>query len=259
MNSAVSMVMELDDHACVAVKHNNPCGVALGRSALEAFSRAYECDTVSIFGGVVAFNCQVDEDCARALKELFLEVVVAPSFTEGAVDVLSAKKNLRIMEMADMKEGSSSKVEVKSILGGYLLQTVDCSRENAGDLKLVTSRKPSDREIDDALSALRIVKHVKSNGIVLFKDGQMTGVGSGQTSRIWALQNAVERSSLELEGSVMASDGFFPFADCIELAAKHGIRTVIHPGGSMKDEEIRLRAEEIGISLIVTGMRHFKH
>jgi phosphoribosylaminoimidazolecarboxamide formyltransferase / IMP cyclohydrolase len=259
MNSAVSMVMELDDHACVAVKHNNPCGVALGRSALEAFQRAYECDRVSIFGGVVAFNCEVDEECAKALKELFLEVVIAPSFTEEAVSVLSAKKNLRIMEMAGMNEGSSSKVEIKSILGGYLLQTVDMARESVADLKLATSRRLSDRELDDALSAVRIVKHVKSNGIVLFRDGQMTGVGSGQTSRIWALQNAVERSTLGLEGSVMASDGFFPFADCIELAAKHGIMTVVHPGGSMKDEEIRLRAEELGISLIVTGMRHFKH
>lgn len=258
LNAAVEMVRDFETPAVVAVKHNNPCGIGTATDLMGAYTRAYEADPQSIFGGIVAANRVVDADTATKMNEIFLEIVVAPDFTKAALEILMQKKNIRLMKLDIRKVDANVKpaYEVKKIGGGVLIQDAD---EVFGEPKVVTDRIPTDSEMVELINAMKIVKHVKSNAIVLFKEGQMIGVGAGQTSRIWAVENAIDRSLVDTKGAVMASDAFFPFPDCVEMAAKAGVTAIIHPGGSNNDQASIDMANKYGIAMVTTGARHFKH
>ncbi len=265
LNAALQIVSEFHDGAAVIIKHNNPCGVASSKGSLaSAYLNAYACDKTSAFGGVVGFNRVVTMDVAEALSRIFLEAVIAPGFDKDALELLSAKKNLRVIETGkndafDSGVGSCC-FDVKKVSGGFLLQTPD--RGSAADLKTVTKRGPNDAELEDLLFAWNVARHVKSNAIVLAR-GQMTiGIGAGQMSRIDSTRIAVMKAAdagLDVKGAVMASDAFFPFKDNIEMAGKHGITAVIQPGGSIKDEEVARSADQYGMAMVFTGIRHFRH
>ncbi|MEX2105206.1 MAG: bifunctional phosphoribosylaminoimidazolecarboxamide formyltransferase/IMP cyclohydrolase, partial [Bacilli bacterium] len=249
---------EFTEPCVVAVKHMNPCGVGVGSSLAEAYQKAYEADPVSIFGGIVATNQIVDEQTAIKMKEIFLEIILAPSFTEGALDILMQKKNLRLLELGnDMNR--SERWAVKTVEGGMLLQEIDRGTVLPADLKVVTERQPSEDELKQLLFAWRVVKHVKSNAIVLAKDNQTIGVGAGQMNRVGSAKIAIEQAAELAKGSVLASDAFFPMADTVEEAAKAGITAIIQPGGSIRDEESIKEANKHGIAMVFTGLRHFKH
>jgi len=241
------------------VKHNNPCGVAVAENVKQAYTLALETDPKSAFGGIVAFNKEVDEDTAKELTKLFLEVVVAPSFSDSALEVLKTKKNLRVVKVKNFDKKLEGK-DIKRISGGYLLQD-----RNLGlytELKVVTDRQPTEKELEDLIFALKVVKHVKSNAVVIAKDKRTVGIGVGQTSRVDSLETAIKKAkefNLPLEGSVLASEAFFPFRDSIDTAAKEGIKAVIQPGGSIRDQEVIDACNEHGIAMIFTNMRHFKH
>lgn len=264
IDAAVDIVKDFKSCACVAVKHGTPCGVAVGENGQKAYLAAYSCDTESIFGGVVAFNVAVDASCAKELTKTFLEIVVAPDFTSEALEELRKKKNLRIIktclasiEAIEIKD--KWPLEIRGALGSYLVQQSDDKIETQEELSLVTSHKASPQEMEDILNGLIVCKHIRSNGIVIFKEGKMIGIGAGYTSRVRALKAACENSLFPVDGGVMVSDGFFPFPDSIEYAASKGIMAVVHPGGSLKDDSVTESAEKLGISLFVTGTRHFKH
>jgi phosphoribosylaminoimidazolecarboxamide formyltransferase/IMP cyclohydrolase len=255
-DSAVKLVSEIPETACAIIKHTNPCGVAVGKTTYEAYKRALEGDPVSAFGGIVAFNDTVDADTAAELTKIFLEIVIAPSFTPEALQILSKKKNLRVI----LFQGRSIFKDVKKISGGYLLQEEDT--ELYKELKVVTKREPTERELQDLLFAWRVVKHVKSNAIVIAKDKQVLGVGMGLTSRVDALKLAISKAKefgKDLKGAVVASDAFFPFRDSIDIAAAEGITAFIQPGGSIRDKEVIEACDEHGAAMVFTGMRHFKH
>jgi len=256
-DAAWQLVCDFDELACAIIKHTNPAGAAFGKSAEEAYRRALACDPVSAFGGIVAFNRTVDEAAARAIVEIFVEVVVAPDFEDAALEVLKTKKNLRVLRAgaAKLPEG----LEYKQISGGMLVQTRDTHRLKREDLKLVTKRSPSENEIDDLLFAWVVSKHTKSNAIVYARDGQTVGVGAGQMSRVDSVKIGAMRAQLPVKGSVLASDAFFPFRDGLDEAAKHGIIAVIQPGGSVRDEEVIAAANEHDLAMVFTGIRHFKH
>jgi IMP cyclohydrolase (EC 3.5.4.10)/phosphoribosylaminoimidazolecarboxamide formyltransferase (EC 2.1.2.3) len=259
VDSAVLLVKEFEEPACVIVKHNNPCGVAVAENIKQAYTLALETDPKSAFGGIVAFNKEVDEDTAKELTKLFLEVVVAPSFSDSALEVLKTKKNLRVVKVKNFDKKLEGK-DIKRISGGYLLQD-----RNLGlytELKVVTERQPTEKELEDLIFALKVVKHVKSNAVVIAKDKRTVGIGVGQTSRVDSLETAIKKAkefNLPLEGSVLASEAFFPFRDSIDTAAKEGIKAVIQPGGSIRDQEVIDACNEHGIAMIFTNMRHFKH
>ena len=259
VDSAVLLVKEFEEPACVIVKHNNPCGVAVAENVKQAYTLALETDPKSAFGGIVAFNKEVDEDTAKELTKLFLEVVVAPSFSDSALEVLKTKKNLRVVKVKNFDKKLEGK-DIKRISGGYLLQD-----RNLGlytELKVVTDRQPTEKELEDLIFALKVVKHVKSNAVVIAKDKRTVGIGVGQTSRVDSLETAIKKAkefNLPLEGSVLASEAFFPFRDSIDTAAKEGIKAVIQPGGSIRDQEVIDACNEHGIAMIFTNMRHFKH
>jgi len=259
VDSAVLLVKEFEEPACVIVKHNNPCGVAVAENIKQAYTFALETDPKSAFGGIVAFNKEVDEDTAKELTKLFLEVVVAPSFSDSALEVLKTKKNLRVVKVKNFDKKLEGK-DIKRISGGYLLQD-----RNLGlytELKVVTDRQPTEKELEDLIFALKVVKHVKSNAVVIAKDKRTVGIGVGQTSRVDSLETAIKKAkefNLPLEGSVLASEAFFPFRDSIDTAAKEGIKAVIQPGGSIRDQEVIDACNEHGIAMIFTNMRHFKH
>jgi len=259
VDSAVLLVKEFEEPACVIVKHNNPCGVAVAENVKQAYTLALETDPKSAFGGIVAFNKEVDEDTAKELTKLFLEVVVAPSFSDSALEVLKTKKNLRVVKVKNFDKKLEGK-DIKRISGGYLLQD-----RNLGlytELKVVTERQPTEKELEDLIFALKVVKHVKSNAVVIAKDKRTVGIGVGQTSRVDSLETAIKKAkefNLPLEGSVLASEAFFPFRDSIDTAAKEGIKAVIQPGGSIRDQEVIDACNEHGIAMIFTNMRHFKH
>ncbi|AEJ20526.1 bifunctional phosphoribosylaminoimidazolecarboxamide formyltransferase/inosine monophosphate cyclohydrolase [Gracilinema caldarium] len=244
--------------ACVAVKHNTPCGVALGSTLLEAYEKAYACDPVSIFGGIVACTSTVDAATAQRLAELFLEIVVAPDFTSEALEIFRAKKNLRVMRATLPPQ---DRMECISVDGGLLVQ----SRDNRliEKWEVVTQKAPDPSDIDDMLFGMRVVTYVKSNAIVVVKDGSALGIGGGQTNRIWAASQALERAATVTgpadRARVLASDAFFPFADVVEAAAAAGITTIIQPGGSIRDKESIEAADRLGIAMVFTGCRHFKH
>ncbi|MCA1950279.1 MAG: bifunctional phosphoribosylaminoimidazolecarboxamide formyltransferase/inosine monophosphate cyclohydrolase [Treponema sp.] len=244
--------------ACVAVKHNTPCGVAYGSTILEAYEKAYACDPVSIFGGIVACTAPVDGATAEKLAELFLEIVVAPDFTAEALEIFKAKKNLRVMKAPLAPQ---DRVECISVDGGLLVQSRDMRLIEKWEV--VTKKAPDPADLDDMLFGMRVVTFVKSNAIVVVKDGSALGIGGGQTNRIWAAQQALDRAAAATgtgpRARVLASDAFFPFADVVEAAAAAGITTIIQPGGSIRDKESIEAADRLGIAMVFTGSRHFKH
>ena len=249
--------------ACVIVKHANPCGVALGDSQLEAYDRAFRTDPTSAFGGIIAFNRPLDKATASAIIDRqFVEVIIAPGIEQAALPVLATKKNVRVLECANWTDEPAATLDFKRVNGGLLVQDRDMGKITEQELKVVTQRAPTARELKDLLFAWRIGKFVKSNAIVYCKDSMTIGVGAGQMSRVYSARVAALKAAdegLEVKGSVMASDAFFPFRDGIDQAAEAGIVAVIEPGGSMRDDEVIAAADEHDIAMVFTGMRHFRH
>jgi len=254
--AAWQLVCDFEETACAIIKHTNPAGVGLGHSPAEAYQKALATDPVSAFGGIVAFNCTVDAAAAQEATKIFTEVVIAPDYDPEALEVLRTKKNLRVIRMAMRRDEG---IEFKQIGGGMLVQTADDHKLDAEQLKVVTTRKPSDEEIRALLFAWTVCKHTKSNAIVYARDEQTVGVGAGQMSRVDSVKIGAMRAQLPVTGSVLASDAFFPFRDGIDEAAKHGITAVIQPGGSVRDDEVIAAANEHGLAMVFTGVRHFKH
>ncbi len=256
-DSAVRLVLEFPNQTvCAIIKHNNPCGVAVAGSVREAFLRAKESDPVSAFGGIVAFNDKVDTQTAKELTSMFLEVVIAPDYEEGALMELSKKKNLRVLRFY----GLQNSFDVKKVSGGYLLQDEDTVLYER--LEVVTKKEPTAEEMDDLIFAYKVVKHTKSNAVVIAKDGRTLGIGSGNVSRVDSLKCAINKAKefgFDLKGAVVASEAFFPFRDSIDIMAKEGISAVIQPGGSIRDKEVIEACNEHGIAMVFTGLRHFKH
>jgi len=263
-NGAIELLKEFDEPTIVASKHANPCGVGSGIDILEAYKKAYKADPVSIFGGIIASNREINDNVAEEINKIFVEIVAAPSFSNNALEILKSKKNIRLIEIKNIDKKSNRSYDLKKIGGGLLIQDKDEVLLNKKDVVVVTKRKPNEEEMEDLIFAWKVVKHAKSNGIAISKDKQTIGVGPGQVSRIWACKQAIEHSEEHLgkkilSGSVLASDAFFPFKDSIEAAAKAGIKAVIQPGGSIRDEEVIKACNEAGIAMIFTGIRHFKH
>ncbi len=259
LNAALELVKEFPEAAAVIIKHTNPCGTALGESLAMAYERAFQADPVSAFGGIVGLNREVDLETAQKMTETFLEAVIAPSFTKEALAVLTNKANIRLLETGVFTSEDVSRFDVKKVHGGILLQDIDGGKLSAADLKVVTKRKPTDEELTELLFSWRVVKHVKSNGIVVSKNHQTLGVGAGQMNRVGAAQIALTQGGQECRGAVLASDAFFPFRDTVDQAGQAGITAIIQPGGSLKDEESILAADEHNIAMVFTGIRHFKH
>ncbi len=255
--AAWQLVCDFEQIACAIIKHTNPAGVGLGETAAEAYKKALATDPVSAFGGIVAFNRPVDAAAAEEVTKIFTEVVIAPDYETAALDVLRAKKNLRVIRMSDMEQPAG--VELKQIGGGMLVQTRDDHKLNPAELNVVTTRQATDEEIRALLFAWIVCKHTKSNAIVYARADQTVGVGAGQMSRVDSVRIGAMRAQLPVEGSVLASDAFFPFRDGIDEAARHGITAVIQPGGSVRDEEVIAAANEHGLAMVFTGVRHFKH
>lgn len=251
MDIAWKTVSEFEDIACCGLKHNTPCGVALGEDVYDAYMKAYSCDPVSIFGGIVAFNRKVDKKTAEKMISIFLEIVIAPDFDEDALDVLKTKKNLRVVKCAVKPE---DKFNLAKVDGGILVQSEDTLF--AEKMEVVTEKKPSQEEMKDLIFAMKVCKYVKSNAIVVVKNEMTLGIGGGQVNRIWAAKEALERGKGAL---VMASDAFFPFDDVVKTAAEYGIKAIIQPGGSIRDEDSIKACNENGIAMVFTGTRHFKH
>ncbi len=253
--AAWNLVSEFAEPACVAIKHQNPCGVALGQDPLEAYRKAYEADPISIFGGILAFNRPLDGATAEALGEVFLEVVLAPGFTEEAREVLRRKKNLRLLQVPRLAQGAY--LDLRRLRGGVLLQEADT--EDPVAPRVVTREAPPEEAWPDLWFAWKVVKHVRSNAIVVAKGGMTLGIGVGQTNRLAAARHALEAAGQRAKGAVLASDAFFPFDDVVRLAAQYGIRAIIQPGGSLRDEDSIRAADELGLAMVFTGVRHFKH
>lgn len=254
--AAWQLVCDIEETACAIIKHTNPAGAAIGSTPEEAYRRALACDPISAFGGIVAFNRSIDVAAARAVVEIFVEVVIAPDFDDAAIKVLAAKKNLRVLRASPQTRKG---FEYKQISGGMLVQERDTHTLTREALKFVTTRTPSEKEIEDLLFAWTVCKHTKSNAIVYVRDKQTVGVGAGQMSRVDSVKIGAARAQLPVTGSVLASDAFFPFRDGLEEAAKHGITAVIQPGGSVRDEEVIAAANEHNLAMVFTGVRHFKH
>jgi len=262
-DAAIECVRQFAQCACVIVKHANPCGVALGATALEAYGLAYRTDPTSAFGGVIAFNRELDAATARAIIERqFAEVIAAPKVTAGALAALAAKPNLRLLETGALNTDIGDELEFRTVTGGLLLQQRDSGHIDPADLKVVSRRRPDAREFTDLMFAWQVAKFVKSNAIVFAHGGATLGVGAGQMSRVYSTRIAALKAAdakLDLHGAVMASDAYFPFRDGIDVAASYGIAAVIHPGGSMRDQEVIAAADEHGMAMVFTGMRRFRH
>ncbi len=258
VNAAWELVSEFSEPAAVAVKHTNPCGVGTASALAEAYRLAHDADPVSIFGGVLAFNQPVDQETAAEMVKIFLEVAAAPAFTPEALAILKRKKDLRLLKL-DPLTRDSDPLELKKVSGGVLVQTVDREPLDASSFKVVTKRKPTEQELKRLVFAWKVVKHVKSNAIVVSGDGQTLGVGAGQMSRIAAARIALAQAGERARGAVLASDAFFPFADTVEEAAAAGITAIIQPGGSLKDKDSIAACDRLGLAMIFTGRRHFKH
>lgn len=260
-NGAIEILREFltsGKKAVVAVKHTNPCGVGIGDTLKEAWDRAYNADPISIFGGIVAVNDIIDEDVATELHKLFLEIVIAPGFTDKALEILMAKKNIRLMNL-DLSKEIINKKKVVGVNDGILVQDIDFGAVKAEDLVCVTEAKPTKEDIDELLFGWKIVKNVKSNAIVLSKDGQTVGVGAGQMNRVGAAKIAIEQAGEKAKGSYLSSDAFFPMPDTVELAIQNGVKAIIQPGGSIKDQLSIDECNKHGIVMLFTKMRHFKH
>jgi phosphoribosylaminoimidazolecarboxamide formyltransferase/IMP cyclohydrolase len=262
-DAALECVRQFDSPACVIVKHANPCGVAVADDFRAAYERAYSTDPTSAFGGIIAFNGPIDADTARAIIERqFVEVLVATAMGPGASEVLGEKKNLRVLVTGPMDRNRPGGHDLKKVGGGLLVQSRDDAMVDATELRVVTRRKPAEAEIADLLFAWKVAKFVKSNAIVFARDRMTIGVGAGQMSRVYSTRIAAIKAAdadLEVKGSAMASDAFFPFRDGIDAGAEHGIRSIIQPGGSVRDEEVIAAADEHDIAMVFTGMRHFRH
>ncbi len=262
-DTAIECVRQFATTACVIVKHANPCGVATAATPLAAYEKAYRTDPTSAFGGIIAFNRELDAETAAAIiGRQFVEVIASPTVSAGARDALAAKANVRVLEVGDYGRSAGSELEYRSVNGGLLAQSRDRGEVTAADLKVVTKRRPTDAQIADLLFAWTVCKHVKSNAIVFARDNMTIGVGAGQMSRVYSTRIAAMKAAdgkLEVRGAVMASDAFFPFRDGLDVAAEYGIAAVIQPGGSMRDSEVIAAADEHGIAMVFTGMRHFRH
>lgn len=266
-NATLNIAREFDEPFCVGVKHMNPCGSATGKTIAEAWKKAYEADKTSIFGGIVAANREIDLETAQMLKPIFLEIVMAPSFAPDALELLCTKKNLRVLKV-DMTKDNVVRKQYVSMNGGMLVQDRDINTKPVAADQCVTEAKPTAEQLADLEFAWKIVKHVKSNAIVVAKNGMTYGVGAGQMNRIGSAEIALKQAQNTLkeegkdimtEGLVLASDGFFPFNDCVALAAEYGIKAIVQPGGSIRDEDSVKLANEKGITMLFTGERHFKH
>ena len=266
-NATLNIAREFDEPFCVGVKHMNPCGSATGKTIAEAWKKAYEADKTSIFGGIVAANREIDLETAQMLKPIFLEIVMAPSFAPDALELLCTKKNLRVLKV-DMSKDDKVRKQYVSMNGGMLVQDRDSNIKLVSAEQCVTAVKPTEAQIADMEFAWKIVKHVKSNAIVVAKDGMTYGVGAGQMNRVGSAEIALKQAAATLkeagkdinaEGLVLASDGFFPFNDVVALAAEYGIKAIVQPGGSIRDEDSIKLADEKGITMLFTGERHFKH
>jgi len=260
LDSARALARDFDEPACTIVKHNNPCGAAAAATPLEAYRGAFECDPLSAFGGVIAFNRPVDEELAKALHEQFIEVLMAPGYSDEALAVLTQKQNIRILEDQEKRTVPLGEAQVRQVQGGILVQDRDTVRLERDGMEVVTARQPTEQEWSDLLFAWRVCKHVKSNAIVLSVGDATVGIGAGQMSRVDSVRIAVEKCRRDtLEGAVMASDAFFPFADGPALAIEAGIRAIIQPGGSVRDEEVIAAADAAGVAMVMTKRRHFRH
>ena len=262
-DAALECVKEFDEPACVIVKHANPCGVALGENILEAYDRAFKTDPTSAFGGIIAFNRELDATTAQAIIDRqFVEVIIAPSVSQAATDIVATKKNVRLLVCGDWAGQLTEGYDFKRVNGGLLIQERDFGMVDMEDLKVVSKVQPTEAQLRDLMFCWKVAKYVKSNAIVYCKDSMTIGVGAGQMSRVYSAKIAGIKAAdedLEVAGSVMASDAFFPFCDGIDAAAAAGIKAVIQPGGSMRDDEVIAAADEHGIAMVFTGMRHFRH
>lgn len=256
-NAALQLLAEFDGIAAVAIKHANPCGVGKGNTVLEAFTNCYEADTTSIFGGIVAINATVDAATANVLSTIFLEIIIAPAFDAEAFEILSKKKNIRLLILEP--NNNKSKQVVANVAGGLLVQDADNYHLKDEDLKLMSNAKPNEQDVEDALFLWKVVKHVKSNAIVVGKGNKTLGIGAGQMNRVGSAKIALEQAGKNTKGAILVSDAFFPMRDTIDLCASHGITTILQTGGSIKDEEVIAAANEHGIAMLFTGVRHFKH
>ena len=259
-DAALAIVREFNVPFCVGLKHMNPCGAAIGKDVVDAWTKAYEADKVSIFGGIVATNCEITLEVAQLMKPIFLEIIMAPKFSKEAFELLSTKKNLRLIEVP-MYKMPYTPMQYKSVCGGLLAQDMDLNTAVVVDDMTVTKKHASEAELDDLNFGLRIVKHVKSNAIVIVKNGQTLGVGAGQMNRIGSAEIALKQAHANgvKENLVMASDAFFPFDDCVTLANDMGVTAIVQPGGSVRDEDSIKKADECSIAMLFSGMRHFKH
>ena len=255
-HATLAVTREFDEPVCVAVKHGTPCGVAVGDTVLEAYTAAFDCDPESIFGGIICINREIDEATAAKMKDVFLEVIIAPSYSAAALKILTKRKNLRLLELPYAKH-TTAPMECKSVGGGLLIQESDSTNISEEPHTVVTKKAPTN--MSDLIFAMKVVKHVKSNAIVVAKNGRTLGLGGGEVRRSWAAEAALARAGDLAKGAVLASDALFPFADVVELCAKYGIAEIIQPGGSLKDQLSIDVANEHGIAMVFTGARHFKH
>lgn len=254
-SAALDILAEFDETTCVAVKHMNPCGVATGNSALEAYSRAYEADPVSIFGGIVAVNGKVDKETAEKMHSIFLEIILATDYDEEALEILTKKKNLRIYKLSE--KNNNHEQQIKSVRGGILVQ--DFNDKLADEYESVTEKKVDESQQRDIEFGLKVVKHVKSNAIVVVKNGQTLGIGAGQMNRVGSCKIALEQAGEKARGAVLASDAFFPMRDSADIAADYGIAAIVQPGGSIRDQESIDACNEKGVAMVFSKIRHFKH
>jgi len=257
-DAAFSCLKEFEETACVIVKHANPCGVSKGENMLEVYKQAFNADSLSAFGGVIAMNKQCDELVAKEISKVFVEIVLAPSFTKEALEIFSTKKNLRVLEVGNIKPREKL-LEVRNVVGGIIVQETDTSVIQKQDLKTVTTAKPSDSEVETMLFGWKVLKHIKSNGILIVKNNTTVGVGAGQVSRVDSVEIAMKKSGENIQGSILCSDAFFPFRDSIDKISNSGIKAVLQPGGSVRDNEVIEACNEHGIAMVFTGQRCFKH
>jgi phosphoribosylaminoimidazolecarboxamide formyltransferase/IMP cyclohydrolase len=260
VHAALALVREFAAApACCIIKHTNPCGVGLGSTLVEAFERARACDPVSAYGGIVGVNRRFDRDVVQAMRGLLVEAIIAPEYAAEALSGLQRRENLRLLVLPDLGMLHPGPYELRSIMGGLLLQARDAQSWEPGQLQVVSRRQPTPQEWSSLEFAWKVSKHVKSNAIVLARDGQTVGIGAGQMSRVDAVKVAVMKALLPTAGTVLASDAFFPFRDGIDEAAQAGVTAVAHPGGSIRDDEVTQAADEHDMAMVLTGIRHFKH
>ena len=257
-DAALSCLKEFRSTACVIVKHANPCGVALGANMLDVYKRAFSADSISAFGGVIAINQPCDDLLAKEISKVFVEIILAPAFTKKSLDILSKKKNLRVLEVGNI-EPRDQLLEVRNIVGGLIVQETDTSILSKNKLEIVTELEPSEEEINTMLFGWKVLKHIKSNGILIVKENTTVGVGAGQVSRVDSVDIAIKKSGTEIKESFLCSDAFFPFRDSIDKIAGSGIKAVLQPGGSIRDNEVISACNEHGIAMVFTGQRCFKH